>query len=180
MSSLSLLLQRTIRTVPDWPAPGVQFRDVTPVFADAVVFGEIIDHLAARYRNQQDLLVAGIDARGFILGAALANALGAGFIPLRKQGKLPGQTIGESYELEYGEAVLEAHTDAFPPGRVVLLVDDLIATGGTMLAAVSLIRRLGGVLHEAVALVDLPDLGGSGRLIEARVTPHTLTTYPGA
>ena len=179
MSPLSDALQRCIRTVPDWPAPGVRFRDITPVFADGTLFGHVITELAARYAQVPKPVVAGIDARGFIVGAALAHALGAGFVPLRKQGKLPSDTLSEAYVLEYGEAMLEVHLDAIPPGQPVILVDDLIATGGTMLAAVALIRRLGGDLQEAVALIDLPDLGGSTRLAAARVPVHTLTAFPG-
>jgi len=165
--------------VPDWPAPGVQFRDITPVFADGALFARVIAHLHTRYGSIPNLLIAGIDARGFIVGAALAHALGSGFVPLRKQGKLPHQTVSEAYALEYGEATLEVHVDAIAPGQSVVLIDDLIATGGTMCAAVALIRRLGGALHEAAALVDLPDLGGSRRLDADGVTTYTLTSYAG-
>jgi len=180
MTRLSSTLEATIRSIPDWPAPGVMFRDLTPVFAEARVFGAVIAHLADRYRPVTGLMVAGIDARGFIIGAALAHALGAGFVPLRKAGKLPGDTYREPYVLEYGEAVLEIHVDAMPSGTPVVLIDDLIATGGTLLAATALIHRLGGVLHEVAALVDLPDLGGSRRLIAAGHPPYTLVTYSGA
>ncbi|WP_227815328.1 adenine phosphoribosyltransferase [Nitrogeniibacter aestuarii] len=179
MTALSAALQHCIRTVPDWPAPGIQFRDITPVFANAALFRRLIEHLAQRYADHRDLIVAGIDARGFIVGAALAHALGSGFVPLRKQGKLPHDTLGEAYALEYDQATLEVHTDAILPGQPVILIDDLIATGGTMLAAVSLIRRLGGQLHEVAAIIDLPDLGGSTRLASAGAPPYTLTAYAG-
>jgi len=179
MTDLTDALRNTIRTVPDWPAAGVQFRDITPVFADGVLFDAVIKYLAQRYQTLPNAVIAGVDARGFIIGAALAHALGAGFVPLRKQGKLPHHTVSEAYVLEYGEATLEIHIDAITPGQTVVLVDDLIATGGTMLAAASLIRRLGGHLYEAVAIIDLPDLGGSRRLADAGVNTRSLISFSG-
>ncbi|QID16448.1 adenine phosphoribosyltransferase [Nitrogeniibacter mangrovi] len=179
MPSLPALLREHIRTIPDWPKPGVQFRDLTPLYLDAGAFRRVVDALVQRHAGSDIDRVAGIDARGFILGAVLAHALGAGFIPIRKQGKLPAPTIGEAYALEYGQGVLEVHTDAITPGQRLLLVDDLIATGGTLSAARRLIERLGGQLVEAVAIADLPDLGGSAQLRDSGLPIHTLIQFEG-
>jgi len=154
-------IRDTIRTIADWPQVGIQFRDITPVLHDKQTFRSLIDLLAERYRAQSLDFIAGIDARGFIVGAALAYELNLGFIPIRKKGKLPFATLSEDYALEYGTASVEIHADACAAGDRVLLVDDLIATGGTMLAAARLIRKLGGEVVEAAAIVELPDLGGS-------------------
>ncbi|MCB1889907.1 MAG: adenine phosphoribosyltransferase [Rhodocyclaceae bacterium] len=172
-------LRDRIRTVPDWPSAGVQFRDLTPVMHDAALFAEVVACFAARYRAMGVDRVAGIDARGFVFGAALAHALGRGFVPIRKKGKLPFRTLEEDYALEYGVATLEIHVDAARPGERVLLVDDLVATGGTMLAAASLLERLGAELVEAVAIVDLPDLGGSQRIRERGIALFTLLAFDG-
>lgn len=172
-------IRDTIRTVPDWPQAGVQFRDITPVLQDKEAFRALVALLAERYREQTLDYIAGIDARGFILGAALAYALGLGFIPVRKKGKLPFETVSEDYSLEYGTASIEIHADACKRGDRVLLVDDLVATGGTMLAAARLIRRLGGELVEAAAIVDLPELGGSRRLGEAGVGLYAVCDFAG-
>lgn len=166
-----------IRTIPDWPEPGVQFRDITPLLRDGVAFHGLIEALADRYANAHIDAIAGIDARGFIIGAALAYRLGCGFIPVRKAGKLPFETVSESYALEYGEAVVEVHTDAAAPGEHVLVVDDLIATGGTMLATVKLMQRLGARIVEAAAVIDLPALGGSEKLRAAGIPGYTLFQY---
>ncbi len=166
-----------IRTIPDWPEPGVQFRDITPLLRDGTAFHGLIEAFAKRYANAHIDAIAGIDARGFIIGAALAYRLGCGFIPVRKAGKLPFETVSESYALEYGEAVVEVHTDAAAPGEHVLVVDDLIATGGTMLATVSLMQRLGARIIEAAAVIDLPALGGSKKLLAAGVPGYTLMQY---
>jgi adenine phosphoribosyltransferase len=163
-------LRARIRGVPDWPQPGVMFRDITPVLQDAQCFRELIDLFVYRYMNRRLDLVAGIDARGFIIGSALAYALNVGFVPIRKQGKLPYDTVSEAYALEYGTNVMEMHTDAVRPGQRVLLVDDLIATGGTMLAGVKLLQRLGANVVEAAAVIDLPDLGGADA-VRATGTP---------
>lgn len=155
------LIQSAIRTVPDWPKPGVQFRDITPVLQNPRTFRALIDLFVYRYMNQRLDLIAGIDARGFILGSVLAYELNIGFVPVRKVGKLPFKTVVEEYRLEYGNASVEMHTDAVNPGQRVVLVDDLIATGGTMIAASRLLQRLGANVIEAAAIIDLPELGGS-------------------
>ncbi|VFR77827.1 Adenine phosphoribosyltransferase [plant metagenome] len=164
------LVRRAIRSVPDWPKPGVTFRDITPVLQDPRAFRVLIDLFVYRYMRQRLDLVAGIDARGFIVGSVLAYELNLGFVPVRKQGKLPSRTVSESYVLEYGNATVEMHADAVRTGQRVLLVDDLIATGGTMLAGIKLLQRLGANVVEAAAVIDLPDLGGS-RAIAATGTP---------
>lgn len=183
MSNLDPELERrlrsTVRTVPDWPSPGVQFRDVTPLFADAGIFRSVVEVLADVADGRRSEVVVGIDARGFILGAALALELGVGFVPVRKQGKLPSATVAEAYDLEYGSAVVEVHVDALSSGQRVAVVDDLIATGGTMLAAGRLVERLGAVVAVGVALVDLPDLGGSAALAAAGIDVVTLLSYEG-
>jgi adenine phosphoribosyltransferase len=166
-----------IRTISDWPEPGVQFRDITPLLRDGDAFHKLIDTFAERYADAKIDAVAGIDARGFIIGAALAYRLGCGFIPVRKAGKLPFDTMGESYSLEYGEATVEVHTDAADAGDHVLVVDDLIATGGTILAAAKLMHRLGARIVEAAVVVDLPALGGSARLQKAGVPWFALLNY---
>jgi len=174
-------LRDHIRTVPDWPAPGVQFRDITPLLQDAKVFRVLIDVFVHRYMdasNRPDV-VAGLDARGFILGAVVAYELGVGFIPIRKKGKLPFTTVAETYELEYGSATVELHTDAVKAGDRVLLIDDLIATGGTMMAGMKLLEKLGAQVIEAAAIVDLPELGGSAKLRAAGLKLHTLIDFQG-
>jgi adenine phosphoribosyltransferase len=159
-----------IRTVPDWPLPGVQFRDITPLLQDPKAFRVLVDCFVHRYMDKQIDVVAGIDARGFILGSVIAYALNLGFVPIRKKGKLPYQTVAEEYELEYGSATVELHADAVGHGERVLLIDDLVATGGTLIAAAKLIRRLGAEVVEAAAIVDLPELGGS-TLVRAQGIP---------
>jgi len=171
------LFANRIRTVSDWPEPGVQFRDITPLLRDGAVFHALIEAFAERYADAHIDAVAGIDARGFIIGAALAYRLGCGFIPVRKAGKLPFDTMCESYSLEYGEATVEVHTDAAGAGEHVLVVDDLIATGGTILAAAKLMQRLGAKIVEAAVVIDRPGLGGSARLKESGVPGFALLTY---
>ena len=168
-----------IRTIPDFPVPGVQFRDVTTLFAEPVAFRRAIDDLAAPYGDDGIDVVVALDARGFILGGAIAYNLGLPFVPIRKQGKLPGRTIVEAYSLEYGEAVMEMHDDAFKAGARVLLIDDLLATGGTAVAGVKLIERLGGHIVAASFVVNLPDLGGEKRLREMGIEVHTLCAFAG-
>jgi len=174
-------LRSHIRTVPDWPAPGVQFRDITPLLQDAQVFRVLIDVFVHRSMDPQRRpgVVAGLDARGFILGSVVAYELGVGFVPIRKKGKLPFTTVEETYELEYGSATVELHTDAVKPGDRVLLIDDLIATGGTMMAGKKLLEKLGAQVIEGAAIVDLPELGGSARLREAGLRLHTLLDFQG-
>lgn len=159
-----------IRTIPHYPREGIMFRDITTLLQDAEGFRLMIAPLVERYRNRQINKVAAVEARGFILGAPLAWALGAGFVPIRKCGKLPAEVIGRDYALEYGTDRLEIHADAITPGETVLLVDDLIATGGTAETAAVLVQELGGHIMECVAAINLPDLGGTRRL-EARGIP---------
>jgi adenine phosphoribosyltransferase len=173
------LIRRTIRTVPDWPTPGVQFRDITPLLSTPKVFRVLIDQFVHRYFDQRPDAVAGLDARGFIIGSVLAYELGIGFIPIRKKGKLPYATVAESYELEYGSATVEMHTDAVRSGDRVLLIDDLIATGGTMMAGKRLLERLGAVVIEGAAIVDLPELGGAAKLRAAGLQLFTLVSFEG-
>ena len=179
--SVNQYLRDHIRTVPDWPAPGVQFRDITPLLQDAKVFRVLIDAFVHRYMGAslRPDVVAGLDARGFILGAVIAYELNVGFVPIRKKGKLPFTTVEETYELEYGSATVELHTDAVKPGDRVLLIDDLIATGGTMLAGKRLLENLGATVVEGAAIVDLPELGGSVRLRAAGLPLFTLVDFAG-
>ena len=174
-------LRDHIRTVSNWPAPGVQFRDITPLLQDPRVFRVLIDAFVQRYMDpaMRPDVVAGLDARGFILGSVVAYELGLGFVPIRKKGKLPFTTVEETYELEYGSATVELHTDAVRPGQRVLLIDDLIATGGTMMAGKRLLEKLGATVMEGAAIVDLPELGGSQRLKEAGLKLFTLVEFAG-
>jgi adenine phosphoribosyltransferase len=171
-------LKALIRTVPDFPRPGIQFRDITTLLLDARGFAAAVERLAFHIEEKPDL-VAGIEARGFVLAAALAQRLGAGLLLIRKDGKLPGATIAEDYALEYGSDRLAMHVDACAPGANVWLADDLIATGGSALAAVRLIRRAGAGLAGASFIVDLPDLGGSARLREEGFPVHALVEFEG-
>ena len=174
-------LRDHIRTVPDWPTPGVQFRDITPLLQDAKVFRVLIDAFVHRYMDpsMRPDIVAGLDARGFILGAVVAYELNVGFVPIRKKGKLPFTTVEETYELEYGSATVELHTDAVKAGHRVLLIVDLIATGGTMMAGRRLLERLGATVMEGAAIVDLPELGGSQKLRESGLPLFTLVDFAG-
>ena len=172
-------IRRHIRTVPDWPAPGVQFRDITPLLSTPRVFRVLIDEFVHRYFDVKPDAIAGLDARGFIIGSVLAYELNVGFVPIRKKGKLPFTTVQESYELEYGSATVEMHTDAVKPGDRVVLIDDLIATGGTMMAGRRLLERLGATVIEGAAIVDLPELGGSARLRDSGLELFTLVDFEG-
>lgn len=173
-------LRARIRTVPDWPAPGVYFRDITPLLQDGESFRQLIDLLARRYSAElRPDAIAVLDARGFLLGSALAYVLGVGLAVIRKRGKLPPPVISESYELEYGSASVELREGAVRAGERVLLLDDLIATGGTMLAGWRLLERLGARVIEGAALIDLPELGGSARLRAAGLALHTLLAFDG-
>jgi adenine phosphoribosyltransferase len=173
------LIRQTIRTVPDWPVAGVQFRDITPLLQNPKVFRVLIDQFVHRYFDQRPGAVAGLDARGFIIGSVLAYELNIGFIPIRKMGKLPYATVAESYELEYGSATVEMHTDAVRPGDRVLLIDDLIATGGTMMAGKRLLERQGAVVIEGAAIVELPALGGAAKLRATGLPLFTLVSFEG-
>ena len=170
-------LKSKIRTVRDWPKPGVNFRDVTTLFQDTAAFHATVDALAAAAAPLRADLVAAVDARGFILGGVLAYKLGKPFVLVRKKGKLPYETVAQSYTLEYGTATIEVHADACRPGDRVVIVDDLIATGGTLLAATKLFRALHGEVVGIVAIIDLPELGGSRRLAQADLTVTTLCAF---
>lgn len=170
-------LKRHVRTIPDWPKTGVMFRDITPLLQDARLLRSMIRIFVERYAEAGVSLVAGIDARGFIIGPLIAHQLGVGFVPVRKQGKLPFETVSASYSLEYGTATVELHIDACKAGDRVLLVDDLIATGGTMMAAVELLQKLGANIVEAAAIVELADLGGAARLREAGIGTFALARF---
>ncbi len=159
-----MTIKSSIRTVPHYPKQGIQFRDITTLLKDPVGFRATIDELAERYKDVKLDKIAGIEARGFIFGAALAYALNKGFIPIRKKGKLPAEVIGHDYALEYGTDRIEIHTDAIAKGERILLVDDLIATGGTAEAACKLIEKMGGKIIECCFIIDLPDIGGRARL----------------
>lgn len=179
--STNQYLRDHIRTVPDWPAPGVQFRDITPLLQNAKVFRVLIDAFVHRYMDpaMRPDVVAGLDARGFILGSVIAYVLNVGFVPIRKKGKLPFTTVEETYELEYGSATVELHTDAVNAGDRVLLIDDLIATGGTMMAGKKLLEKLGAQVMEGAAIVDLPELGGSTKLRAGGLPLFTLIDFDG-
>lgn len=168
-----------IRTIADFPQDGIKFRDVTTLFADARGFRMAIDQLLHPYAGVAIDKVAGLEARGFILGGAVAHQLSTGFVPIRKKGKLPGAVISESYQLEYGEAVMEIHDDALRPGERVLIVDDLLATGGTAEAGIRLCRRLGAEVIGCAFVIDLPDLGGRARLEGLQMPVHVLCAFEG-
>lgn len=168
-----------IRKIENWPQKGILFHDITPVLQSAEYFRLLVDLLVYRYMGQKVDVVAGLDARGFIIGAALAYQLNVGFVPIRKKGKLPFDTVSQSYALEYGEATVEIHTDAIKPDARVLLVDDLVATGGTMLAGVELIRKLGGEVIEAAAILEFTDLDGGKKIRESGAPLFTLCQNKG-
>jgi adenine phosphoribosyltransferase len=169
-----------IRTIPDFPHAGIMFRDVTTLFSDARGFRIAIDQLLHPYTGTRIDKVVGLEARGFILGGAIAHQLAVGFVPIRKKGKLPGATIQQDYKLEYGEAVMEVHDDALQPGEKVLLVDDLLATGGTAEAGIKLIERLGAQVVGCAFVIDLPELGGRKLLEGLGMQVHALCAFEGA
>ncbi|OTP75865.1 adenine phosphoribosyltransferase [Caballeronia sordidicola] len=179
LSEATAFIRERIRTVPDWPQPGVQFRDITPVLQDRRALRTLIDLLVQRYIDADIDTVAGLDARGFIIGPILAYELSLGFVPIRKKGKLPYKTLSQSYELEYGSATVEIHEDACKPGDRVVLVDDLIATGGTMMAGKILLERLGAEVVEGAAIIDLPALGGSKLLRDSGLPLFTVCKFDG-
>jgi adenine phosphoribosyltransferase len=168
-------LKTRIRHVPDFPKAGILFYDVTTLLRDAEGFKLAIDAIAAPYHGKGISLIVGIESRGFILGAAVADRIGAGFVPVRKIGKLPHTTVRVSYDLEYGTDSLEIHSDAVEPGQRVLIVDDLLATGGTARATVDLVRKLGGTVHGVAVLIELAELNGRGKLTGENV--HAVLTY---
>ncbi|MCS7205011.1 MAG: adenine phosphoribosyltransferase [Leptospiraceae bacterium] len=173
-------IKTKIRTIPNWPKEGVMFRDITPLFQDPKALRGFMDAFVQRYIDKKIDVVAGIDARGFLIGVGIAYALNVSFVPIRKKGKLPWKTISQEYELEYGKEEIEIHIDACKKGDRVVIIDDLIATGGTMLAGIELIRRLGGEVVEVAAIVDLPDLGGSKKIQEqAKVPVFTICEFEG-
>ncbi len=172
-------LARSIRTIPDYPKPGILFRDITTLLGDARAFRRSIDELVQPWAGTKIDKVAGIEARGFILGGAVAHQLSAGFVPVRKKGKLPHVTVSIAYSLEYGVDEMEMHQDAVKPGERVILVDDLIATGGTAVGAVQLLKKLGVEVLAACFVIDLPDLGGAKKLAELGVPVHALMAFAG-
>ena len=172
-------LASLIRNIPDYPKPGIIFRDITTLIADPKGLRATIDELIWPFLKSEIDYVAGIEARGFILGGAVAHELGLGFVPIRKKGKLPWKTIGKEYSLEYGVDTIEIHADAIGKGDRILLIDDLIATGGTADAAIDLVKESGGDLVAAAFVVDLPDLGGSTRIKDKGVNVHTLLEFEG-
>ncbi|HIG95033.1 MAG TPA: adenine phosphoribosyltransferase [Nanoarchaeota archaeon] len=168
-----------IRDVPDFPKPGILFKDVTTLFQSPKAMRKVIKILLRRYKNQEIDVIAGIEARGFIVGAILANRLGKPFVPIRKKGKLPYRTVSQTYILEYGTDAIEMHMDAILPGQKVLIVDDLIATGGTALAACLLVEKLGGKVAECNFIIDLPDLKGSKKLQLQGYSVFSVVDFPG-
>ncbi|QCR36869.1 adenine phosphoribosyltransferase [Nissabacter sp. SGAir0207] len=172
-------IKDSIKTIPDYPKPGILFRDVTSLLEDPQAYAASIALLAERYRDKGVTKVVGTEARGFLFGAPVALALGVGFVPVRKPGKLPRATLCESYELEYGTDKLEIHTDAIQPGDKVLVIDDLLATGGTIEATVKLIRALGGEVSDAAFIIDLPELGGEQRLTRQGINCFSLVSFAG-
>ena len=172
-------IRDSIRTIPDFPKPGIQFRDVTTLFGDAQAFRMAIDSLLHPYAGHRIDKVAALEARGFIMGGAIAHQLSVGFVPIRKAGKLPGPCMSESYTLEYGEATMELHEGALKASEKVLLVDDLIATGGTCEAGIKLIRRAGAEVIGSAFIIDLPELGGRARIEALDVPVHVLVEFEG-
>jgi len=172
-------IKSRIRTIPHWPKKGIMFRDITTLLKDPVGFKLCIDDFIKRYKDQEIDIVVGIDSRGFIIGGALAFVLGKGFVPVRKKGKLPAATEREEYALEYGTDTIEIHKDAIEKGQKVLIVDDLIATGGTALAAAKLVLKLQGEVVELAFIVDLPDLGGRKKLEAAGYKVYAQTEFAG-
>ena len=176
---MSTDLKSLVRTIPDYPKKGILFRDITTLIEHPEGFRQSVEEIAAAHRGHGVTHVAGIEARGFIFGAGVAIALGVGFVPIRKKGKLPGETIGQNYALEYGVDTIEIHADVVEAGDRVLLVDDLIATGGTAIAAVGLLRRTGATVEHAAFVIDLPELGGAAKLAAESVKVSSLIAFEG-
>ena len=168
-----------IRTIPNFPHEGIMFRDVTTLFADARGFRICVDQLLHPYAGERIDKVIGLEARGFIVGGAIAHQLSVGFVPIRKAGKLPGATHAQDYQLEYGEAVMEIHQDAIQPGEIVLVVDDLLATGGTAEASIKLLEKMGANILGCTFIVDLPELGGRSKLEKLGMDAHVLCEFEG-
>ena len=178
-SDIDIDLRDTVRSIPDYPKPGIIFRDITTLLGNARAFRRAVDELVQPWAGMKIDKVAGIEARGFILGGAVAHQVSAGFVPIRKKGKLPHKRVSIAYALEYGEDIIEMHADALVAGERVVLVDDLIATGGTAEAAVKLLRQLGANVLAACFVIDLPDLGGAERLRKLDVPVRTLISFAG-
>jgi adenine phosphoribosyltransferase len=172
-------LKSKIRTVPHWPKKGIMFRDITTLLKSGPALGKLVGLLEKKYKREKVEIVAGVEARGFIVGGALAHRLSAGFVPIRKAGKLPAKTISREYELEYGKAKLEIHRDAIKKGQKVLLFDDLLATGGTALAACELVEELGGKIVGTAFIVDLPELGGRKKLEKRGYRVFSIVEFEG-
>lgn len=172
-------IKSLIRTIPDYPKKGILFRDITTLLENPEGFRSMIDQLAAKYKNQNIDIIAGIEARGFVVGAALAYALNKGFVTVRKKGKLPGETFSQDYQLEYGTDTIEIHKDAIKKGQNVLIVDDLLATGGTAIGAVSLVEKVGGIVTDTCFIVDLPALKGGEKLKERNISYFALCEFEG-
>ena len=178
-ATLDFDLRSSIRTIPDYPKPGIMFRDITTLLGNPRAFRRAIDELVQPWAGSKIDKIAGIEARGFIIGGAVAHQLSAGFIPIRKKGKLPYKSVSIAYSLEYGLDEMEMHVDAIQPGERVILVDDLIATGGTAEGAVKLLRQIGANVLAACFIIDLPDLGGAGKLRAMDVPVRTLMAFEG-
>jgi adenine phosphoribosyltransferase len=178
-SSTDKTLADSIRSIPDYPKPGIIFRDITTLLGDAWAFRRAVDELVQPWAGSKIDKVAGIEARGFILGGAVAHQLSSGFVPVRKKGKLPHETVSIAYSLEYGVDEMEVHKDAVWPGARVILVDDLIATGGTATAAIQLLRNIGAEVVAAIFVIDLPDLGGAQKIRDLGVPVRTLIAFEG-
>lgn len=176
-----MYIKEKIRTIPDYPKKGIMFRDITTLLKDPVGFRMVIDHFTQRYVKGDVVFdtIVGIESRGFIIGGALAYTLGKGFVPIRKFGKLPAQKITHEYELEYGTDKIEMHIDALSKGSSVLLIDDLLATGGTALASAKLIEKLGATVAEMAFIVNLPDVGGQKRLLDKGYSVYYITEFEG-
>ncbi|MBN8951322.1 MULTISPECIES: adenine phosphoribosyltransferase [unclassified Rhizobium] len=179
MNTIASELAASIRSIPDYPKPGIIFRDITTMLGDARAFRRAVDALVQPYAGSKIDKVAGMEARGFIIGGAVAHQLSSGFVPIRKKGKLPHDIVRIAYSLEYGVDEMEMHRDAVNPGEKVILVDDLIATGGTAVGATKLLRQIGAEVVAACFVIDLPDLGGRKKLEELDVPVHTLVEFAG-
>ena len=172
-------IKEKIRTIPNWPKPGVMFRDITTLLQDKEGIRKVLDILYNRYKNREIDVIVGIESRGFIIAGALAEKLGIGFVPVRKKGKLPFETISQTYELEYGTDTVEIHKDAINPGERVLVIDDLVATGGTVLASCQLVEKLGGKVEETAFIIELPELKGREKLEKNKFKVFTMVKFEG-